>query len=61
MFADTSDTVPQLGDTMTHAGTPLDAEKLAAQLIIPIKFTFVPTVQPVPTRFVPVHFCQKAI
>lgn len=31
MFADTSDTVPQLGDTMTHAGTPLDAEKLAAQ------------------------------
>ena len=31
MFADTSDTVPQLGDTMTHAGTPLDAEKLAAK------------------------------
>ncbi|HJF10836.1 MAG TPA: ornithine decarboxylase, partial [Lactobacillus crispatus] len=25
MFADTSDTVPQLGDTMTHAGTPLNA------------------------------------
>lgn len=31
MFADTSDTVPQLGDTMTHVGTPLDAEKLAAK------------------------------
>ncbi|MBW7987237.1 putative ornithine decarboxylase [Lactobacillus helveticus] len=31
MFADTSDTVPQLGDTMTHSGTPLDAEKLAAK------------------------------
>ncbi|PXZ24956.1 putative ornithine decarboxylase [Lactobacillus helveticus] len=31
MFADTSDTVPQLGDTMTHAGTPLDAKKLAAK------------------------------
>ena len=31
MFADTSDTVPQLGDTMTHGGTPLDAEKLAAK------------------------------
>ena len=31
MFADTSDTVPQLGDTMTHAGTPLDAEKFAAK------------------------------
>lgn len=31
MFADTSDTVPQFGDTMTHAGTPLDAEKLAAK------------------------------
>ncbi|WP_297953747.1 putative ornithine decarboxylase [uncultured Lactobacillus sp.] len=31
MFADTSDTVPQLGDTMTHAGTPLDAEKKAAE------------------------------
>ena len=29
MFADTSDTVPQLGDTMTHTGTPLDAEKKA--------------------------------
>ena len=31
MFADTSDTVPQLGDTMTHAGTPLNAEKKAAK------------------------------
>lgn len=31
MFADTSDTVPQLGDTMTHAGTPLESEKLAAK------------------------------
>ena len=31
MFADTSDTVPQLGDTMTHTGTPLDAEKKAAE------------------------------
>lgn len=27
MFADTSDTVPELGDTMTHEGTPLTAEQ----------------------------------
>lgn len=39
MFADTSDTVPQLGDTMTHAGTPLDAENWPPKLIMPIKFT----------------------
>lgn len=31
MFADTSDTVAELGDTMTHGGTPLTAEQKAAQ------------------------------
>lgn len=31
MYADTSDTVPELGDTMTHDGTPLTAEQKAAQ------------------------------
>lgn len=31
MFADTSDTVAELGDTMMHAGTPLTAEQKAAQ------------------------------
>ena len=31
MFADTSDTVPELGDTMTHEGTPLTAEQKAAK------------------------------
>ncbi|MBD5429467.1 putative ornithine decarboxylase [Lactobacillus sp.] len=31
MYADTSDTVPELGDTMTHDGTPLSAEQKAAQ------------------------------
>ncbi|MBP2058354.1 ornithine decarboxylase [Lactobacillus colini] len=31
MYADTSDTVPELGDTMTHEGTPLTAEQKAAQ------------------------------
>lgn len=31
MYADTSDTVPELGDTMTHAGTPLTAEQKAAE------------------------------
>ncbi|AKP68305.1 putative ornithine decarboxylase [Companilactobacillus ginsenosidimutans] len=31
MFADTSDTVAQLGDTMTHEGTPLTAEQKAAE------------------------------
>ncbi|MCH4008711.1 putative ornithine decarboxylase [Companilactobacillus sp.] len=31
MFADTSDTVDQLGDTMTHGGTPLTAEQKAAK------------------------------
>ncbi|GAJ27153.1 ornithine decarboxylase [Liquorilactobacillus sucicola DSM 21376 = JCM 15457] len=30
LYADTSDTVAELGDTMTHAGTPLAAEKRAA-------------------------------
>ncbi|KRL04423.1 putative ornithine decarboxylase [Liquorilactobacillus oeni] len=30
-YADTSDTVPQLGDTMTHNGSPLTAEQLAAK------------------------------
>lgn len=31
MYADTSDTVPELGDTMTHVGTPLTAEQKAAK------------------------------
>lgn len=31
MYADTSDTVAELGDTMTHAGTPLTAEQLASK------------------------------
>lgn len=31
LFADTSDTVGELGDTMTHTGTPLTAEQQAAQ------------------------------
>ncbi len=31
MYADTSDTVAELGDTMTHSGTPLTAEQKAAQ------------------------------
>lgn len=31
MFADTSDTVAELGDTMTHEGTPLTAEQKAAE------------------------------
>ena len=31
MYADTSDTVAELGDTMTHAGTPLTAEQKAAK------------------------------
>jgi len=31
MFADTSDTVDELGDTMTHGGTPLTAEQKAAE------------------------------
>lgn len=31
MFADTSDTVAELGDTMTHEGTPLTAEQKAAK------------------------------
>ena len=31
MYADTSDTVPELGDTMTHGGTPLTAEQKAAE------------------------------
>lgn len=31
MFADTSDTVASLGDTMTHEGTPLTAEQKAAK------------------------------
>lgn len=31
LFADVSDTVPELGDTLTHGGTPLVAEKKAAQ------------------------------
>ncbi|MQS51999.1 putative ornithine decarboxylase [Companilactobacillus mishanensis] len=31
MYADVSDTVAELGDTMTHEGTPLDAEQKAAE------------------------------
>ncbi len=40
MFADTSDTVPELGDTMTHEGTPLTAEQKLLKLITLIKFIF---------------------
>ncbi|KRL90163.1 putative ornithine decarboxylase [Lactobacillus kalixensis] len=32
MYADTSDTVAELGDTMTHGGTPLTAEQKAAEV-----------------------------
>lgn len=31
MYADTSDTVPELGDMMTHDGSPLTAEQKAAE------------------------------
>lgn len=31
LIADTSDTVAELGDTMTHTGTPLTAQQVAAQ------------------------------
>ena len=31
LYADTSDTVPELGDMLTHGGTPLDAERQAAR------------------------------
>ena len=32
LYADVSDTIPELGDTLTHGGTPLTAEKQAATL-----------------------------
>lgn len=32
LYADVSDTVPELGDTLTHGGTPLTAEQKAAQV-----------------------------
>lgn len=32
LYADTSDTVARLGDTMTHQGTPLDAQQHAAKV-----------------------------
>lgn len=31
LYADVSDTIPELGDTLTHGGTPLTAEKQAAK------------------------------
>ncbi|WP_025086746.1 putative ornithine decarboxylase [Ligilactobacillus apodemi] len=31
LYADVSDTIPELGDTLTHGGTPLTAEKEAAK------------------------------
>lgn len=31
LYADVSDTIPELGDTLTHGGTPLEAEQIAAQ------------------------------
>ena len=59
MFADTSDTVPELGDTMTHEGTPLTAEQKLLKLITLIKFIFVLMVQLVLTQSVLAHFLQK--
>lgn len=61
MFADTSDTVPQLGDTMTHAGTPLDAEKRQLKLIMLIKYISALTVRLLQTQFVQVRFYLKEI
>lgn len=31
LYADVSDTIPELGDTLTHGGTPLEAEQIAAK------------------------------
>ena len=42
LYADTSDTVTELGDTMTHAGTPLLAEQLAAKVYHADKVYFCP-------------------
>lgn len=42
LFADTSDTVAELGDTMTHAGSPLEAEQKAAEVYHADKVYFCP-------------------
>ena len=42
LYADTSDTVAELGDTMTHAGTPLEAEQKTAAVYHADKAYFVP-------------------
>lgn len=42
LFADTSDTVAELGDTMTHAGSPLEAEQKAAGVYNADKVYFCP-------------------
>lgn len=41
LYADTSDTVPELGDMMTHAGSPLVAEQAAAKAYQADKVYFV--------------------
>ena len=42
LYADTSDTVAELGDTMTHAGSPLEAEQKGAAVYHADKVYFCP-------------------
>ncbi|MGX5377002.1 putative ornithine decarboxylase [Ligilactobacillus sp. LYQ135] len=42
LYADTSDTVAELGDTMTHSGAPLEAEQKAATVYNADKVYFCP-------------------
>lgn len=42
LYADTSDTVAELGDTMTHAGSPLEAEQKTAEVYNADKAYFCP-------------------
>ena len=42
LYADTSDTVAELGDTMTHAGSPLEAEQKTAEVYHADKAYFCP-------------------
>lgn len=42
LYADTSDTVAELGDTMTHAGSPLEAEQKTAKVYHADKAYFCP-------------------
>lgn len=42
LYADTSDTVAELGDTMTHAGSPLEAEQKTAEIYHADKAYFCP-------------------